>query len=288
MSERKLFDNQPDDIAWCPGCGDFPIRNALIGALNELNLKETEVVMCSGIGQAAKMPQYIKSHMWNGLHGRGLPPATAIKAVNPGLTVIAEGGDGDMYGEGGNHLLHAIRRNPDITLFVHDNMVYGLTKGQASPTSQRGMVTPVQPAGVIAEPLNPLALAIATGATFVARGFSGNSEQLQNLMKRAIRHKGFALLDIFQPCVSFNKLNGFQWFSRNTYILDASYDPHDKLAAFAKTQEAMPYPLGVIYEEEGRSVFEESIPAYASDKTPLALRKPDMDKLRELIRRKAE
>ena len=131
--ELKTFDLNNIDIAWCPGCGNFSIRKALIGALEELGLKPQKTVMVSGIGQAAKMPHYINVNFFNGLHGRGLPPATAIKAANPELTVIAEGGDGDMYGEGGNHLLHAIRRNPDLTLLVHDNMVYGLTKGQASP-----------------------------------------------------------------------------------------------------------------------------------------------------------
>ena len=167
------FDNQYPDIAWCPGCGDYAIRTALMGALEELNLDPVKTVLVSGIGQAAKMPHYINANFFNGLHGRGLPPATAIKACNPELTVIAEGGDGDMYGEGGNHLLHAIRRNPDLTLLVHDNMVYGLTKGQASPTTQEGMVTPVQVSGVFEKPLNPVALAIALDASFVARAFCG-------------------------------------------------------------------------------------------------------------------
>jgi 2-oxoglutarate ferredoxin oxidoreductase subunit beta len=152
-----VFDMGDIDIAWCPGCGNFPILKTLKEALTELGIDPTQLVMVSGIGQAAKMPHYLKANFFNGLHGRALPPATAIKAANPKLTVIAESGDGDMYGEGGNHFIHCIRRNPNITNIVHDNMVYGLTKGQASPTSRRGFKTPVQVAGVILEPFNPLA-----------------------------------------------------------------------------------------------------------------------------------
>ncbi len=201
-------------------------------------------MLVSGIGQAAKMPHYVNASFFNGLHGRALPPATAIKACNPELTVIAEGGDGDMYGEGGNHFLHATRRNPDITLFVHDNMVYGLTKGQAAPTSRPGMETPVQVFGVFEKPLNPLALAIALDVTFVARVFCGDIEQTREVMKKAIRHKGFALVDIFQPCVSFNKINTFQWFKDNTYSLPADYDAADRAGAFKKALEEEPFPVG--------------------------------------------
>jgi hypothetical protein len=149
------------DIAWCPGCGNFAILKAVQQALADLRIPPTKVVLVSGIGQAAKLPHYLKAHVFNGLHGRALPPATAIKVANPSLTVLAESGDGDMYGEGGNHFLHTIRRNPDITNIVHNNMVYGLTKGQASPTSPVGFTTPVQINGVFLEPFNPLAVAIA-------------------------------------------------------------------------------------------------------------------------------
>ncbi|MHC4574654.1 MAG: thiamine pyrophosphate-dependent enzyme, partial [Planctomycetota bacterium] len=165
--DARGFDMGDIDIAWCPGCGNFPILKILTQALAELQIEPTNLVVVSGIGQAAKIPHYFKTNCFNGLHGRALPPATAIKATNPHLTVIAESGDGDMYGEGGNHLLHTIRRNPDITNIVHNNMVYGLTKGQASPTSQLGFKTPVQVAGVFLEPFNPLAVAIALDASFV-------------------------------------------------------------------------------------------------------------------------
>lgn len=271
------------DIAWCPGCGDFSIRKALLAALKELDLPKEKVVLVSGIGQAAKMPQYINTSFFNGLHGRGLPPATAIKVCNPELTVIAVGGDGDMYGEGGNHFLHATRRNPDITLFVHENMVYGLTKGQAAPTTRPGMTTPVQVNGVFEKPLNPIALAISLDVTFVARVFCGDIEKTKEVMKRAILHKGFALVDIFQPCVSFNKINTFKWFKDNTYNLPDDYDSADRAEAFKKSLEEEPFPLGVLYESTHRSTFEENLNVYKNDDSPLYRREPDMQKIEAAI-----
>jgi len=271
------------DIAWCPGCGDFSIRKSLLAALRELNLVKENVVLVSGIGQAAKMPQYINTSFFNGLHGRGLPPATAIKACNPELTVIAVGGDGDMYGEGGNHFLHATRRNPDITLFVHENMVYGLTKGQAAPTTRPGMSTPVQVSGVFEKPLNPMALAISLDVTFAARVFCGDMDQTKEVMKRAILHKGFALVDIFQPCVSFNKINTFKWFKDNTYYLPDGYDPSDRSAAFAKSLEEEPFPLGVLYESSHRTTFEENLDVYKNQKAPLFRREHDMKRVKASV-----
>ncbi len=175
--DASVFDMGDIDIAWCPGCGNYPILKTVKQALAELEISSANLVFVSGIGQAAKAPHYLKTNVFNGLHGRALPPATAIKAANPNLTVIVESGDGDMYGEGGNHFIHTIRRNPDITVIVHNNMVYGLTKGQASPTSQKGFVTPVQVNGVFLEPFNPLAVAVALDASFVARIFTGNPEK---------------------------------------------------------------------------------------------------------------
>ena len=242
--DDHTFDIADIDIAWCPGCGNFPILKILKEALVDLEMDAANLVLVSGIGQAAKIPHYLKTNVFNGLHGRALPPATAIKAANPTLTVIAESGDGDMYGEGGNHFIHAIRRNPDITNIVHNNMVYGLTKGQASPTSQKGFKTPVQVNGVFLEPFNPLAVAIALDASFVARAFSGHREQTKEILKKAITHKGYALVDIFQPCVSFNKLNTNQWFNENTYYLD-EHDPHDRISAFRKAVETEKLPLGI-------------------------------------------
>lgn len=271
------------DIAWCPGCGDFGILKVLKEALAELDIAPQNLVIVSGIGQAAKIPHYLKCNFFNGLHGRALPAATAIKTANPALTVIAESGDGDMYGEGGNHFIHTIRRNPNIANFVHNNMVYGLTKGQASPTSQKGFVTPVQVAGVILEPFNPLAVAIALDASFVARAFIGDKEQTKELMKKAIVHKGYALLDIFQPCVSFNKINTNKWFKENTYYIDEKHDPANRNAAFKLACESVKLPLGVFYINKSKKPFEECITAYESYDQPLYKRQPDKIKLQELI-----
>ena len=233
--DPKMFDVEGADVAWCPGCGDFSILRALKEVLAELEISPQELVLVSGIGQAGKLPHYLKSNVFNGLHGRSLPASTTIKAVNPELTVINVSGDGCTYGEGGNHFIHNIRRNPDITNVVHNNMVYGLTKGQASPTSQKEFKTPLQTEGVISEPFNPLSIAIALDASFVARAFSGDISQTKEILKKAIKHKGYALVDIFQPCVTFNKVNTFQWFKNNTYYLDESHDPYDRNQAFERS-----------------------------------------------------
>jgi 2-oxoglutarate ferredoxin oxidoreductase subunit beta len=276
------FDH-PIDIAWCRGCGNFAILSAVKDALQELELDPSNVVLVSGIGQAAKTPQYMNVHYFNGLHGRTLPAATGIKASNRDLTVIVESGDGDMYGEGGNHFMHAIRRNPNITNLVHDNMVYALTKGQASPTSALGFVTSVQAHGVTNEPFNAVAVAIALGASFVARAFAGDARQTTDLIKKAITHKGYALVDIFQPCVTYNKVNTYAWFKENTYTLENSYDPSDRQAAFKKATEPGKHPLGVLYLDEGRPVFEDTLDAYRQDSRPLYQRTVDMDALTALM-----
>jgi len=280
--DTKIFDMGETDIAWCPGCGNYPILKILKQALTELEIGPANLVLVSGIGQAAKTPHYLRANFFNGLHGRALPPATAIKAANPALTVIAESGDGDMYGEGGNHFLHTIRRNPDITNIVHNNMVYGLTKGQASPTSQKGLKTPVQVDGVFLEPFNPLAVAIALDAGFVARCFAGHAEQTKDILKAAIQHKGYALVDILQPCVTFNKLNTYQWFKDNTYYLEG-HDPSDRQRAFENAMETDKLPLGIFYMNPEKTTFEENIGAYRKNDSPLYRRKPDMEKLRNLI-----
>jgi 2-oxoglutarate ferredoxin oxidoreductase subunit beta len=285
--ESQVFEMGDIDIAWCPGCGNFSILKVLKQALSELGIKPEKLVLVSGIGQAAKIPHYFRTNFFNGLHGRAIPPATAIKVVNPDLTVIAESGDGDMYGEGGNHLINAIRRNPDITNIVHNNMVYGLTKGQASPTSQIGFKTPVQVNGVFLEPFNPLALAIALDASFVARAFSGDIGQTKEILGQAISHKGFALVDIFQPCVTFNKVNTHKWFKENTYYLDKSYDPLNRAVAFQKAVEREKLPLGIFYRNDKKSTFEENVGVYRQNKEPLALRKLERkNKLSDLIKSK--
>lgn len=271
------------DIAWCPGCGNFSILKALKAALSELAIEPGNLVLVSGIGQAAKIPHYLKTNFFNGLHGRALPPATAIKACNPELTVIAESGDGDMYGEGGNHFTHTIRRNPDITNIVHNNMVYGLTKGQASPTSQIGFKTPAQLDGVTAEPFNPLAVAIALDASFVARAFAGDIQMTKDILKAAILHRGYSLVDILQPCVTFNKVNTYQWFKENTYYLEEAHDPANRQEAFRKATERGKMPLGILYLIKGKPVFEDNLPAHQGGPVPLYRRERDMAKVAALL-----
>ncbi len=282
MKKMEQFEQDQVQPAWCPGCGNFMILKALQQALKELFLKPQQVVIVSGIGQAAKTPQYLNVHMFNGLHGRALPPATAIKACNPKLTVIAEGGDGDMYGEGGNHFLHTIRRNPDITHLVHNNMVYGLTKGQASPTSQYGFKTPVQTEGVISEPFNPLALAISMDASFVARVFCGDIESTAEVIKQAIRHPGYALVDIFQPCVTFNKVNTFKWFKDHTYVLK-DHDPHDRDRALHKALEKEKLPLGIFYQTKDRKPFEQQLSVHRETKTPFLFRERNLKGIKAIL-----
>jgi 2-oxoglutarate ferredoxin oxidoreductase subunit beta len=259
-------DFQSDDpIAWCPGCGNFSILKALKKALVDIQQEPHELVIVSGIGQAPKTPHYLRCNCFNGLHGRTLPVATGIKLANHKLTVIAQGGDGDGYGEGGNHFLHAMRRNINITYLVHNNQVYGLTKGQTSPTSDYGFVTRTTPRGAISPACNPLLLAVASDCSFVARGFAGEIDHLADLIKAGIQHKGFALIDILQPCVSFNRVNTFKWYSERVYKIDADSprDTEDRLWAFQKAQEwGVKIPIGVLYRNQ-RPTLEEQIPAIA-------------------------
>ena len=246
------------ETAWCPGCGNFGILDALKDALIKLSLSPHKIVLVSGIGQAAKLPHYLFGNVFNGLHGRAIPAATGIKLANRNLAVIVTSGDGDIYGEGANHLIHAIRRNIDITVIVHNNQVYALTKGQASPTSDLGFVTKVQPGGVIDAPLAPLTLAIALDAGFVARSFAGDKEHLSLMIQEGIKHKGFALIDVLQWCVTFNKKNNFLWYKQRSYKLGPDYDPHDKVKAFEQSLEwGDKIPIGIIYKN-GRQTYEDA------------------------------
>ncbi len=252
------------DIAWCPGCGNFAILKALKSTLSELNYEPHEVVLVSGIGQAAKIPHYLRVNVFNGLHGRSIPVAFAVKSANPRLVVIAESGDGCMYGEGGNHFVHAIRRNPDITVIVHNNQVYGLTKGQASPTSEEGFVSKVQTLGSLSAPFNPLSIAIAQDASFVARGFAGDIEKLKEILKQAITWPGFALVDVLQPCVTFNRVNTYTWYRERAYYLDVQYDPEDRVKAFEKSLEwGEKIPLGIFYRHR-KPTYQEKFYALVS------------------------
>ncbi len=260
------------DCQWCPGCGNFPILQTIKNVLQEKDLAPQDVTLVSGIGQAAKLPQYIECNYFNGLHGRALPVATGVKIANPSQTVIVTSGDGDVYGEGGNHLIHAIRRNPNITVIVHNNMIYGLTKGQASPTTAEGTVTPTQPYGVIDSPINPIALAISLDAPFVARANAGDPLVAQKIISQAIDHKGFSLVDIFQPCVVFNKINTYQWFKDHTYYMEEDRDVTDRTEAFRHATETDRLPLGIFYAHTRRKTFEESVDFYKTDRQPMYLR----------------
>lgn len=283
MKGDDPYDMGDIDVAWCPGCGNFGILTILKNSLKDLDVDPRNLVMVSGIGQAAKIPHYLKCNVFNGLHGRALPPATAIKAVNPDLLVIAESGDGDMFGEGGNHMMHAIRRNPDIVNIVHDNMVYGLTKGQASPTSRIGFKTPVQVNGVFLKPFNPVSFALSLGAGFIARGYSKRPDLTKDLIKRAIEYKGYAIIDLLQPCVTFNKLNTYQWFDEHTYDLGEDHDPTDPEKAFKVSLEQDPLPLGVIYREDERSTFNEGFDVYKRGDEPIWKRERDVSRLKDIL-----
>ena len=245
-------------IAWCPGCGNFGILQAVKKALVDLNLEPHNVLFVSGIGQAPKLPHYTRGNIFNGLHGRTLPAATGAKIANHNLTVIGIDGDGGAYGEGVGHLLAAARRNVNLTYLVHNNQVYGLTKGQASPTSDLGFVTKTTPLGA-GQPLNPLMLALASDVSFLARGFSGDIDHLAGLIKAGITHRGFALIDILQPCVSFNHVNTFAWYKQRVYKVDEGYNPTDKAAALLKAQEwGERIPIGIIFKQ-ARPLYEDSL-----------------------------
>lgn len=266
---------------WCPGCGNFSILEAVREALAGLKLRPQDILFVSGIGQAAKTPHYLKGNVFNGLHGRALPAATGAKLANPRLTVIVESGDGCTYGEGGNHFLAALRRNVDLTLLVHNNQIYGLTKGQASPTTAEGQITKAQPSGVASAPINPLAVAVALKAGFVARGFSGFPEHLSDLIQQGVRHKGFSLIDILQPCVSFNPVNTYAWYKQRCYLLPKEYDPTDWERAMKTALEwGERIPLGVVYQNE-RMTFEEHFSVLESG--PLVGRKAEWKRLKAIM-----
>ena len=264
MLPLELYDSI--EPAWCPGCGNFPMLKAFTQALAELDIRPEDILVLSGIGQSSKFPHYLRCNTFNGIHGRALPVATGARLANPNLKVVVTTGDGDCYGEGGNHLLATFRRNPDMTLVVHNNQVYALTKGQASPTTDQGFKTLIQPAGVPYPPLHALALAVAQDCSWVGRGFAGQTEHLTELYKQAINHRGFALLEVLQPCVSFNKVNTYQWYQSRVYRVEdgPDYDPENELWAYQKAKEwGERIPLGVIFRKP-RPLLEEAFPALAS------------------------
>jgi 2-oxoglutarate ferredoxin oxidoreductase subunit beta len=267
--------------AWCPGCGNFGILKAVNEALVGLGIEPYQVLIVSGIGQAGKLPHYTKCNTLNELHGRALPAAVGAKLANPDLVVIAEGGDGDGYGEGGNHFVYTMRRNHDITYLVHNNQVYGLTKGQASPTSDMGFITKTTPEGA-GPPINPIAIALAAGATFIARGFAGDTQHLSELIKKGINHRGFALIDILQPCVSFNHKNTYSWYKEKVYKLEENigYDPGNIASAFEKAHEwDERIPIGIIYQKETQTFEDQRIIVRSHPLVTQTLNRGDTEKL---------
>lgn len=270
---------------WCPGCGDFAVLRALQIAIQGLQLEPWNVVIVSGIGCSSNLPHFLATYGFHSIHGRAVPVATGIKLANPGLHVIITGGDGDGYGIGMGHFIHAMRRNLDITYLVMNNQTYGLTTGQASPTSEKGMKTKSTPnVGVIENPIDPLSLAISAGATYVARTFSGDVKQMAELVKGGVEHKGFALIDCLSPCVTYNKINTYDWFKERVYDLaKEGHDPSDMKAAFARaiewpTVQRDRIPLGLFYRAEGVPTYEELEPGLEKGppaRQPLGVEDPD-------------
>jgi 2-oxoglutarate/2-oxoacid ferredoxin oxidoreductase subunit beta len=248
------------DPIWCPGCGDFGVLRAMQQAAVELQLPREDTVLVTGIGCSGNITAYFRTYGFHGIHGRALPAATGIKLANPALTVLVAGGDGDGFGIGLGHFMHAARRNVDVTYIVMDNQVYGLTKGQTSPTTAAGMTTKASPLGPMADPVNPLELALAGGATFVAQAFSADMKGTVELLKRAIRHRGFSLVNIQSPCVTYNELNTFAWFrERLVPLAEAGHDASDLDAAHSAAR-APGVPIGVLYETQ-RPTFTEQVGA---------------------------
>jgi len=261
--EMKQFDTvaKPD---WCPGCGDFGIQVAMKKAFTNLQLDPDQIAIVSDIGCSGKMPHWINTYGLHALHGRAVAVATGVKFANRNLHVVVNIGDGGAYGIGMGHLMHAIRRNVDMTVIVHNNMVYGLTKGQMTPTSREGFKTPSSPFGAIEEPVNPIAMALSLGGSFVARGYAGDALHLTALIEEGIKHKGFSLIDVFQPCVTYNKDQTYAYYLQKLYKLDQdqNYNRSSWTAAMEKAREDDRWPIGVFYQEK-RPAYEEKDPERA-------------------------
>ncbi len=259
---------------WCPGCGDFSVLSALQAALFELGLKPHQVVVISGIGCSSNLPGFINTYGMHTLHGRALAVGNGVRLANHELKVICVGGDGDGFGIGGNHFTHSMRRNVDLTYIVMDNQIYGLTTGQTSPTSRKGMKTKSTPDGNLENPINPIPQAIVGGATYVARGFSGKQKHLVDLLKGAIQHKGFSLVDVFSPCVTYNKDNTYQFFNPRVKILEEQgHDATDFNKAIEKGyQWGEEIPIGLFWKRTDLPTLEELDPVLAAGGGPLAFR----------------
>ena len=261
MLDPRAYEAETE-VVWCPGCGDFAILRALKLALAELSVREHEVLVVTGIGCGSKLPDYLEVNGNMTLHGRPLPVASGAKLANPELNVVVVDGDGDCYGIGGNHFVQTCRRNPDITHVVENNQVYGLTKGQYSPTSDKGFVTTTSPDGSIEAAFNPVAVALAAGATFIARSFAGEPKHTARMITEGMRHRGYALIDVLQPCVTFNRVNTYDWYRERVYHLPDNHDAANRDAAWEKAHEwAERIPLGILYQTEGLPSYEEQVSA---------------------------
>ncbi len=268
-------------LTWCPGCGDFGIWTALKDALSKLGIGPDDALLVYGIGCHGNMSDWMRTYAFVGLHGRALPVAQGAKLANHKLPVICVCGDGDCLGEGGNHFIHAAKRNSNITVLIHDNQVYGLTTGQASPTAEPGFKTKSTPQGAVDEPINPLTLSLTAGATFVARGFAGDIPGLSQIIADAVNHKGFSVVDILQPCVTFDKVHTYAWYRQRLYQLQAEgYKPDNKLEAIKRAMEwGDKIPLGIFYKED-KPTSEDREPALArSPLLELPLGVPDLPAL---------
>jgi 2-oxoglutarate ferredoxin oxidoreductase subunit beta len=266
--ERTVQDYKSDEKpTWCPGCGDFGVLNAVYNTLVREGRNPEDIVCVSGIGCSSRLPFFMSTYGFHGVHGRAMPIATGVKTANPDLSVIVLSGDGDAFAIGGGHFLHAVRRNLDVTYVIMDNEIYGLTKGQASPTSATGFVTKTSPKGASEGPINPLAVALACGATFVARGFSAKPKELADLIVRGVQHKGLALIDVYSPCPTFNSVNTFKFFRENTADLPSSHDPQDKAAAMTMAMTDDPLYLGLFYQQTESRSFGANLAARAPERT---------------------
>lgn len=289
IEQIKEIDHKPYEGPvhpdWCPGCGDYGVLKALQKALGFLSIQPHEVVVVSGIGCSSNLPGFIKAYGFHGVHGRALPVAEGIKFANRKLKVVVTGGDGDGYGIGLSHFIHAARRNTDLTYIVMDNQIYGLTTGQTSPTSLLGVRTKSTPYGNLEVPVNPLMLAIASGATYVARGFSGDPNHLAMLVANGIQHHGFALIDVFSPCVTYNKVNTYAWFRERVYRLeDTDHDPANLEQAMEKALEfGDRIPIGLFYRVENKMVYEDEERAYQHGEPVEQPLRIDPDTLRKLV-----
>lgn len=252
---------------WCPGCGDWAIWGSIKQALADLNMDPAQTVIVYGIGCSGNMSNTVHAYGVHGLHGRALPVAEGVKVANDKLNVIVVGGDGDGYGEGLSHFIHSMRGNHDITYIVHDNQVYGLTTGQTSPTSQKGYKSKSTPHGVLEEPINPMALALSAGCSFVSRSFAGDLPFTTDIIKKALQHKGFSLVDIFQPCATFNKVNTLDWYREHIFKLSDKHDPSNLKKAWEVGMDMEKLAIGVLYKDE-RPTYTERLPQIA--KRPLA------------------